>query len=479
MGLVIGVLSFSELIRVHLSIQIFLVVLPKQYVLMKSIKKGGFSRRLSVGVAGARGGLGLLQSKAGSLLLPKDQQKAHNDKALEREASRFVARLGELKGAYVKIGQMLALYGEHVLPGPVTNALHSLESSTKPLDWSAIEPEVTLKAGLAGLSIEKTPLAAASLAQVHKMAVNGIDMPLCIKVQYPGIADAIEDDFKNVMQMLSVARWIKSAKQMEQLANELKHYLLKEVDYTYELYVAQRVQELLSADLRYKIPEYYPEYCSKKLLTMEFVEGHEVTSRRVQALSQDRRNKLAEAMLELFFKEAFEWRLMQTDPNFGNYRVLIDDGGLDRLVLLDFGAVHELPYTFTEPLRSTILCSQVGDEAGIVAGLIKLNCLREADSVIVKESFAGFCKYIMEPFYNSYENVPEFALDGDDYDWKNSRLLKRAGRMGSQGMMVKGFTVPPSEFMLMVRKLTGVFTFVSALGAKTQSAFILNKYRVG
>lgn len=446
---------------------------------MKSIKKGGLSRRLSIGFAGAKGGLGLLQAKAGSLLLPKEDQQAHNDKALEREAKRFVEHLGELKGAYVKIGQMLALYGEHILPSPVTEALHTLESATKPIEWSAMLPVLRqeLGDGLASeLAIVEQPLAAASLSQVHKADLSGVTEAVCVKIQYPGIADAIEDDFKNLIQMLTLARWVKSGRQMEFLTKELKHYLLREIDYSHELTTANRIKELLAADQRYKVPHYYEQYCSQKVLTMEFVDGFEVGHAKVQALSQDRRNALAESMLELFFKEAFEWGLMQTDPNFGNYRVLIGERA-DRLVLLDFGAVHDLPRSFSEALESTILAAQAGEMQTLTQGLIELNCLRDSDNELVKTSFAEFCKFILEPFRDSYSQVPQHALDGELYDWSNSRLLKRAGRVGSQGMLVKGFTVPPSEFMLMVRKLTGVFTFVSALGAKTKSAHLLNAYR--
>lgn len=446
---------------------------------MKSIKKGGLSRRLSIGMAGAKGGLGLLQAKAGSLLLPKEQQQVHNDKALEREAHRFVKHLGELKGAYVKIGQMLALYGEHILPSQVTEALHTLESSTVPLDWGAIQPVVVEQLGEQGwsdLAVDDNPVAAASLSQVHQASLQGQKAKVCVKVQYPGIADAIEDDFKNVMQMLSLARWVKSGRQMKELTEELKRYLLREVDYSYELKTAERVRALLEGDTRYKIPQYYQPYCTKKVLTMEFVEGFDVMHPNVQGLSQERRNILAESMLELFFKEAFEWGLMQTDPNFGNYRVLIGEEA-DKLVLLDFGAVHELPAAFVESLEVTILAAQAGDAQNVIDGLIALKCLKPSDSDVVKASFAEFCVFILEPFRESFGEVPASALDDGRYDWKNSRLLKRAGRVGSQGMLIKGFSVPPSEFMLMIRKLTGVFTFVSALGAKTQSAQLLNKYR--
>ncbi len=458
---------------------------------MKSIKKGGLSRRLSIGVAGAKGGLGLLQAKAGSLLLPKDQQQAHNDKALEREAKRFVEHLGELKGAYVKIGQMLALYGEHILPVQVTSALHTLESSTTPLDWGVMRPVLVSELGqevVSAMMIDQQALAAASLSQVHKarfdltkanFTQNADDeSAICIKIQYPEIANAIEDDFKNMMQMLALARWVKSGRQMESLTKELKHYLVRETNYRYELETASKVGDLLRGDNRYQVPHYYEKACTKKVLTMEYVDGVDVTDPSVQSLSQKRRNALAESMLELFFKEAFEWRLMQTDPNFGNYRISIDNhSDNDKLVLLDFGAVHELSESFSKALQVAIMAAQEGDTPSLVEGLIALNCLRQSDSEAVKKSFAEFCQFILEPFKNSFEGVPSFAIDGDVYHWKASRLLKRAGRVGSQGMLVKGFTVPPSEFMLMVRKLTGVFTFVSALGAKTKSAHLLNAYR--
>lgn len=448
---------------------------------MKKIKTGGFNRRLALGVAGARGGLGLLSSKAAGLLLPKGQQEAHNDAALTREAERFVKQLGELKGAYVKIGQMLALYGEHLLPRAVTDALHTLEAQTTALDWAVIEPSLEKSLGerYAALQLEEKAFASASLAQVHMATSRAAEQPLCVKVQYPGIANAIEDDFRNVMQMLSLARWIKSGRQLDNLTKELKQHLVREVDYSYELKTAEQVGQLLKADSRYIVPAYYPDLSSDNVLTMDFIDGVDVTHPKVQALSQERRNKLSLAMLELFFKEAFEWGLMQTDPNFGNYRIVVDENGEnDQLALLDFGAVHHLSPSFCQALKKTILGAHNGDLEVTIEGAIELNCLRQSDSSVVKQSFAEFCSFILEPFASDLSSLPEFARADDNlYDWRASRLLKRAGRVGSQGMLVKGFVIPPSEFMLMVRKLTGVFTFVSALGAKMNSASLLEPYR--
>jgi predicted unusual protein kinase regulating ubiquinone biosynthesis (AarF/ABC1/UbiB family) len=447
---------------------------------MKKITRGGLRRRVAIGAAGARGGLGLLASRASGFLLPKEQQDAHNNAALEREALRFVKELGELKGAYVKIGQMLALYGEHLLPKPVTDALHTLEAQTVPVDWQMIEPVLSSSLGdeLAFISVAPKSFAAASLAQVHRATITNLPMPVCVKIQYPGISTAIEDDFRNVMQMLTLARWVKTGQQLEQLTKELKRSLMQEVDYRYELETSKVITDKLIDDDRYVIPKYYPEFCNQSLLTMDFIDGYEVTHPKVQGLSQTRRNALALSMLELFFKEVFDWGLMQTDPNFGNYRILVDEcGEHDQLGLLDFGAVHRLDQHFTTVLKTIILSAHAGDIDRTISAAIELGCLRESDTFAVKQSFAEFCCFILEPFSSDFSTLPDFAKTNDDlYDWHASRLLKRAGRLGSKGMLVKGFVIPPSEFMLMVRKLTGVFTFVSTLHAKLNSAFLLERY---
>ena len=104
---------------------------------MKKVKTGAMRRRISLSVAGVKSGVNLVGSNIAGLLVADDKKEAHRNAALEREASRFVAELGRLKGAYVKIGQMLALYGEHLLPPAITRALHTfclLYTSPSPRD---------------------------------------------------------------------------------------------------------------------------------------------------------------------------------------------------------------------------------------------------------------------------------------------------------------------------------------------------------
>ncbi len=453
---------------------------------IKQIQQGGLRRRLALGAAGARSGLGLLSSRASALLVPKEQQQAHHDAALEREALRFVAHLGELKGAYVKIGQMLALYGEHILPKPITRALHTLEDQTCSLEWDTVRALLASELGgrIGELQIDSTAFAAASLAQVHRAQsvlkkdrseyAGGLD--LALKVQYPGIAQAIDGDFDSVIQMLKLSRWLKAGRDVEEFTQQLKVLLKQEVDYGLEMARLQKFDKLLADDPVLRVPTVYPRWSTNKCLAMEYIEGYAVTHEKVQALSQSRRNALAKAMLKLFFKEVFEWQAMQTDPNFGNYRIQLNEGADDQLVLLDFGAVHDLPNSFTRPLQRAIIAAFNNNHADVISALIELRCLRTTDSSEVQASFAEFCCFIIEPFRQDFSALPEHAHDGNLYDWRNSRLLRRAGKLGSQKLLLKGFVMPPQEFMLLVRKLTGVFTFVSTLDAKINSYDILEPY---
>jgi len=441
---------------------------------MKKIKQGALRRRLSLGIAGAKSGVGLLGSRASGLLLPADQKEAHNAAALEREAKRFVAELGELKGAYVKIGQMLALYGEHLLPEPVTRALHTLEAQTTAIDWAEIN--TNMADDFKQLEIQTEAFAAASLAQVHRAKLA--EQALCVKIQYPGIADAIDDDFNQVLQMLKFTRWVESSRQLEEVTQQLKAHLLDEVDYQLELSKAQQISDHLKNDQRYLVPQYHQRFCSSTVLTMDYVDGLDVMDKAVQNLSLARRNRLAEAMLDLFFKESFTWGLLQTDPNFGNYRIVIGEQlQHDQLALLDFGAVHAIDKLFQQALRKTIFGAWRNDNAQTIEGLIGLHCLRKQDSDEVKQSFADFCTLLMEPFKEDLSQVPKQALNARGiYDWHGSKLLKRAGKMAAKSMLYKGFTVPPSEFVLLARKLTGVFTFVAALKAEFNASELLAAY---
>ncbi|MEH6550759.1 MAG: AarF/ABC1/UbiB kinase family protein [Pseudomonadales bacterium] len=437
------------------------------------LSRSSVLRSLSVSIAGARTGGAMVADSALNKIMPGRKSNA----LLEREAKNFAAELGRLKGTYVKVGQMLALLGEHFLPAELTEALHELDSQTFPLPWEAMQPAMEERMGECyhQLIIDEEPLAAASLAQVHRAEVIATGEQIVLKVLYPGVQDTIDVDFNAVVRMLKMTRWVKSSREFSEWLEIIREQLHLEVDYKREAKMMRRMQGLLDGDERYLVPKVYTQFCSAHVLAMEYVDGEKVTSDVVSDLPQRQRNTLAKSMLDLFFHEIYQWRFIQTDPNFGNY-LITQKQGKTQLVLLDFGSVMECSATFCRALGATIKAGQLGDRAGVIAGLIELGCLDEDSAEGAKDTFGDFCLHILEPLRDT-DQLPDDSVNGDhQYCWGRSDLLRRAGKNAAKSVVNKDFSMPSQEFAFIARKLTGVFTFIAVLDAEFNGGPILQKH---
>lgn len=432
-------------------------------------------RSLSVSMAGLRAGGALAVDSAVSRVMGRSEEDPQSDFA-RREAQRFAAELGRLKGTYVKIGQMLALFGEHFLPQVLVQALRDLSDQTEPLHWDALESFVRGSLGdrFDDLEIDPEAIAAASLAQVHLAKVRDSGEWICLKIQYPGLGLMIDSDFDAVVKMLVLARWVKSGRDLDNWMQSLRSHLHNEIDYQREARLTEDmaglVAQLQPPGVHYHVPELHRQYCTGDILAMEFIEGFSVLDPAVSALSQERRNALGKAMLELFFYELYDWGLLQTDPNFGNYLLRLDDRRKktadDELALLDFGSVLDCSEDFLFHLRGAIAASQQRDVPRIVEGLIGLGCLQPDVSEEGRQMFADFCLHLLEPLRPADQLPPEYLNDKGEYCWGRSRLMKRAGKQAAASAASRHFTPPSRDFALIARKLTGVFNFIAALDAQ-------------
>lgn len=440
-------------------------------------KRGAFGRGLSVSLAGLRAGGAFALDGALHKLRGGEGERLDSPFA-RREARRFVAELGRLKGTYVKIGQMLALLGEHFLPPALAEALHELGSGTEPLPWAEVEPSLkaALSARMGELDIEHRAMAAASLAQVHRATVRASGEQIVLKVQYPGLAAVIDADFDAVVRMLLLARWVQAGRDLDDWLDSMREQLHSEIDYQREAtmiaemgrLVAQANGERANAEHRaplYRVPALYNRYCGDTVLAMARVSGHLVTRAEVARLGQARRNALGEAMLDLFFYELYDWGLLQTDPNIGNYLLSLSSGA-DELVLLDFGSVLVPEDDFLLHLGNTIAAGIAGDEDALATSLEGLGCLRPDSSPEARRSFTEFCRQLLEPLAPPEALPPEYLNDRGEYRWGQSQLMRRVGRQAAASASTRHFTPPTREFALIARKLTGVFTFIAMLGAE-------------
>ncbi len=449
---------------------------------LKRIRTGSFERRLSLTRTSLLAGTRYMAQSASTLLLPRALRAERRRAALGEQARFLVEELGKLKGSVVKIGQMLALYGEHFLPEEVTEALHSLEDRTVALEWPVIRRELERELGrtrLAELEIDPVPIGAASLGQVHLAHPRKGGAALCLKVQYPGVADSIDVDIDAVVGLLQVGRMISANEEFRAWLEEVRAMLHREVDYTLEAAKTTLFRERLRRDPHFVVPEVITRYSTTRVLATSFEQGYAVTSPDVDALAQERRNALGRAFLELFLREIFEWQELQTDPNFGNYRIrpAANARGRDRLVLLDFGAVQEYPDEFILPLQRMIVGAYRGDLDAVRQGALELRFIRSEYPEEVQQSFAEVCAGVIEPLVCRPGNVPKAALNAEgQYRWRHSDLPSRVASRAAKAAFSPYFHVPPQEFVFLNRKLIGVYTFIAVLGAEFNGADILERY---
>ncbi len=446
-------------------------------------RRGALGRNLAVSIAGLRAGGAFALD--GALQRLRGAEAGADSDMLRREARRFVTELGRLKGTYVKIGQMFALLGEHFLPPALTEALHELESETHPLPWPEIEPALRASLGdrLDELDVESTALAAASLAQVHRATIRASGEQIVLKIQYPGLARVIDGDFDAVVRMLLLSRWIKAGRELDDWLGSMREQLHNEIDYEREARmgdhisacVDERREALAARDVHLHVPVRHARFCTREVLALEYIDGKRVNHPQIAALPQGRRNALGRAMLELFFSELYHWGLLQTDPNFGNY-LIRRHAGRDQLVLLDFGSMLQCDDDFLQHFGGTIAAGQRQDREGILAGLVGLGCLRPDSGDFARDTFSDVCMQLLEPLRPPAELPQEHCNARGEYRWAHSRLVRRVGRQAATAAATRHFVTPSREFAMIVRKLSGVFTFIAVLDAEFNGHDLVHEY---
>ncbi|MBY5938522.1 ABC1 kinase family protein [Marinobacter nauticus] len=452
------------------------------------IKTGSFERRLSLTRAGLFAGTRMASHMATNWFSSKETREQRHRAMLSSQARFLVDELGRLKGSVVKIGQVMALYGEHFLPEEVTEALHTLEDQTTSLEWPAIERVLKAELGesrLSELDIDPEPIGAASLGQVHRAVRRSDGLELVLKVQYPGVADAVDSDLNAVAHLLKVARLVSFGPEFNDWLEEVREMMHREVDYRLEARTTEKFRQMLSHDPRFVVPRVLAEFSTDHIIASTYEHGHSVSSVAVRELPLERRSALGQAALELFFRELFEWGEIQTDPNFGNYRIRIagEQGGdseTDRIVLLDFGAVQSYSSDFLKPVIQMIRASYEEDLEQVVEGGIKLRFMSRDWPAEVLDKFGKVCMSVLEPLAKDRSQWPDYAVNSHgQYRWKQSDLPSRVAKQAARSAISRYFRVPPKEFVFLNRKLIGVYTFIAVLHSEFNGEDLLRKYLYG
>jgi predicted unusual protein kinase regulating ubiquinone biosynthesis (AarF/ABC1/UbiB family) len=452
--------------------------------------------RLGVGVGLRLGGHLLANALRGA------DARERADRAFYRaQADALAAELGRLKGSAMKAGQLLALLGQNVLPEEALATLSQLNELAVPVPWDTLAPVVRRALGrerMAGLEFDETPIGAASLGQVHRARRRSDGAQLCFKVQYPGVAEAIDSDVQSLGRLLLWARIAPRDFDLHPTLAELTRLLHQEADYAREREFTEEFARRLAGDARFVVPRVYREYCTPHVLAMSYEEGLGVNDPAVQALPLERRNAMAAALIELFLSEFFDWGLVQTDPNFGNYRFRIRGqttnsmngpatagregiSGLtpnsDRIVLLDFGACRRFPAEFVDGYRDIVVGALTRDTPRVVRGSTALDMLRPGLAQEIYDGYARACQVIVEPFNDhARDGTPAHVLTaGGAYRWRGSDMLSRASAATARNAMTVHFRLPPPELVFLNRRLMGTFRMLGVLGAELNARPLLER----
>lgn len=333
---------------------------------------GGFGR-LAGGVAG-----GMLAE--GARRLAQGERPRMGDLVLTpANAARVADRLSHLRGAAMKLGQMISMDAGDVLPPELSAILARLRNQGYRMPPQQLDQVLAREWGRDWRRrfrhFEAAPVAAASIGQVHRATLPD-GRRLAIKVQYPGVAESIDSDVDNVATLLRVSGLLPRGLDIAPLLDEAKRQLAEEADYTREGEQMRAYAARLDGDARYVVPTLEPELTTRNVLAMSFVEGQAIET--LEGASQEARDAAMTALVTLVLRELFEFGVMQTDPNFANYRWQADTGAL---VLLDFGATRAVPAETVDAYRRLIEAGLARDrdmirEVAVETGFIGVEAAR-------------------------------------------------------------------------------------------------------
>jgi predicted unusual protein kinase regulating ubiquinone biosynthesis (AarF/ABC1/UbiB family) len=285
-------------------------------------------------------------------------------------ATRLTEQLSRLRGAAMKLGQMISLDAGDLLPAELTAILARLRDSAHYMPPSQLNQVLIAEWGKDWrrrfTRFEATPIAAASIGQVHRAQLPD-GRVIAIKVQYPGVADSIEADVDNVATLLRLSSLLPDSLDVAPLLAEAKLQLREEADYLREAEQMQRYGALLAGNPAFVVPAPIEDLSGPRILAMDFIPGQPIDS--LQDADQATRDAAIGALLGLMLRELFEFGFMQTDPNFANYRWQADNG---RIVLLDFGAARAVPQPTVAAYRRLMHAGLAEDSAALKAALLEV-----------------------------------------------------------------------------------------------------------
>jgi predicted unusual protein kinase regulating ubiquinone biosynthesis (AarF/ABC1/UbiB family) len=408
----------------------------------------GVFGKLAGGVVGNVAAEGMRQMAAGN------RPKLGDLLMTPANATRVADQLSNLRGAAMKLGQMISMDAGDFLPPELSDILARLRNRAYHMPPAQLQTVLARHWGKDWrrrfARFGASPIAAASIGQVHK-ALTHDGRTLAIKVQYPGVKDSIDADIDNVATLLRLSGLLPREIDIVPLLAEAKRQLHEEADYVREATMMQHYRALLAGDDRFVVPELDPEFSNGDVLAMSFIEGTAIES--LVDAPQDERDRAMDALIDLVLHELFAFGFMQTDPNFANYRYQRDGG---RLVLLDFGAARAVEPATARGYHALLMAGLDADRdavraAGLSAGFFNPQVIERHPAAIDRMIDVVIAEVTKPGLFNFGDRA-------------------FVGTMREEGMAIAqdraAWHIPPIDTLFVQRKISGTALLAARLKAQ-------------
>jgi predicted unusual protein kinase regulating ubiquinone biosynthesis (AarF/ABC1/UbiB family) len=334
---------------------------------------------------------------------PRDDaaERASRERILasaKKTAEAMLKTLGEMKGLPLKLGQMASYIEGLAPPGyeeKFQHVLKKLQQKAPPLSREAAVRVIGDELGGPPDEVfaqwEADPFAAASIGQVHRATTRGGDR-VAVKVQYPGIDKAVENDLKSLSMLETMIAPVGRRYHTKETLDEIRAVFLAELDYRHEAETAEVFRAIHEDDRDIVIPEVHHSLTTRRVLTCDLMGGVDYQTFCERAPQADR-DAAGQTIWRFMFRSLYEYGLLYADPHPGNYRFL----GGGRVAFLDFGCSKKLPDELLDGMKRNVVAVQTGDEAEFERTCVEVLGYDRSDEESWK-LYTSYTRMLFEPF---------------------------------------------------------------------------------
>ncbi len=415
-------------------------------------------RMLQMGGLVSRMGLSFLGEQALSYFLSDSKSRQRKEDKIIQNSLRIVETLGKLRGAPMKLGQMLSLH-ENLLPPAAVEILRMLQKEAPVVPREAMMEVLHSELGRAFdllASIEDVPFAAASIGQVYRAKLrDGRDA--AVKIQYPGMDEIIRADLKHVRVFLSSLISLFLEADPEPMVQEMEARLVEELDYVKERANMERMSALYADSKDVIVPNTIPELSTGRVLTMEYAAGIAPEDACSDRFLSELQSQWGIVLFRNFLRQLLIHKFVHADPNLGNF-AFREDG---RIIVYDYGCMKDVPVHLSETY-GRLAAAALADRGDLLPEILFRAGLRTVQGA-----------HISQEFFRPYVDVAKIPLSGGEFAFPGEDLYKKIMDIGRQNFREALGLVFPPDIMFIDRTIAGHFGNLCRLRARANWRTVL------